>query len=275
MSNVVIASNPQDAHAAERVVGHHAEMLGTLRLLVEHVLAAASAPRGATDLVPSRTHLVDWCRSELLPHAAAEEETLYAAARRLDSTRVLVAAMTDEHAVITGLVDELESTSTPVEIAAAAGALRAVFETHLAKENERLLPELVASPEHSVAEMLEGMHEILGADEADHAGHEAMHHGSSVAAAGSGCGGHTCGCGEAMTTALPELDARAVPHAIRHATIFGALDAVPVGGAMVLVAPHDPVPLLMQLEERAPSSFQVSYIEQGPSTWRLQFTRRG
>ena len=32
-----------------------------------------------------------------------------------------------------------------------------------------------------------------------------------------------CGCHEAHTE-LPELDARAIPHAIRHATIKGALE---------------------------------------------------
>ena len=89
------------------------------------------------------------------------------------------------------------------------------------------------SPSVSVAGLLAGMHEILGAEE------------SSPTT--NGCGGHTCACGEAETGELPELDARAVPHAIRHATIFGALDALGPGGGLVLVAPHDPLPLLDQL----------------------------
>ncbi|MFF8633546.1 DUF2249 domain-containing protein [Streptomyces pilosus] len=41
---------------------------------------------------------------------------------------------------------------------------------------------------------------------------------------------------------------REVPHAIRHATVFGALDAVPAGTAMVLIAHHDSLPLLAQIE---------------------------
>ncbi|HEX6517716.1 MAG TPA: DUF2249 domain-containing protein [Nocardioidaceae bacterium] len=72
----------------------------------------------------------------------------------------------------------------------------------------------------------------------------------------------------------PELDARAVPHAIRHATIFGALDAVRPGGGMVLVAPHDPLPLLDQVEQRFPGAFDVDYLERGPEAWRLSFVRR-
>ena len=82
---------------------------------------------------------------------------------------------------------------------------------------------------------------------------------------------HTCGCADEE---LPELDARAIPHAIRHATIFGALSAVKPGGAMVLVAPHDPKPLLAQIAEREGDAIEVSYLEEGPKAWRLKFTRR-
>lgn len=73
----------------------------------------------------------------------------------------------------------------------------------------------------------------------------------------------------------PELDARAVPHAIRHATVFGALDAVRPGGGLVLVAPHDPLPLLAQVEQRSPGVFEIDYLERGPEAWRLAFVRTG
>ena len=65
-----------------------------------------------------------------------------------------------------------------------------------------------------------------------------------------------------------------MPHAIRHATIFGALDGIGSGEALVLVAPHDPVPLLAQLEQRSPGVFAVSYLERGPEAWRLRLLRR-
>lgn len=50
----------------------------------------------------------------------------------------------------------------------------------------------------------------------------------------------SCGCGCAHEDGAPELDVRAIPHAIRHATVFGALGAIKPGQSMVLVAPHDP-----------------------------------
>ena len=81
-----------------------------------------------------------------------------------------------------------------------------------------------------------------------------------------------CACGE--DHGVPELDARTIPHAIRHATIFGALSAVKPGGAMVLVAPHDPQPLLAQIAEREGDAVEVTYLERGPEAWRLRLSRR-
>lgn len=80
-----------------------------------------------------------------------------------------------------------------------------------------------------------------------------------------------CGCSESDGT--PELDVRAIPHAIRHATVFGAFDAILPGGSMVLIAPHDPQPLLRQLVVRTDGRLDIDYLERGPEAWRLQLTR--
>lgn len=84
---------------------------------------------------------------------------------------------------------------------------------------------------------------------------------------------HVCECGIVAESAHPELDVRVVPHAIRHATVFGALDSIETGAGLVLIAPHDPLPLLAQIEERTPGRFAVSYQGRGPESWRLQFLR--
>lgn len=80
-----------------------------------------------------------------------------------------------------------------------------------------------------------------------------------------------CGCGDAPHGA-PELDVRAIPHSIRHATVFGAWSAIAAGGSLDLVAPHDPKPLLAQLDERD-GPLTVTYLDQGPDVWRLRLTR--
>ena len=81
-----------------------------------------------------------------------------------------------------------------------------------------------------------------------------------------------CGCHE--DDGEPELDARTIPHAIRHATIFGALSAIKPGGALILVAPHDPKPLLAQIADREGDAIEVSYLERGPEAWKLRLARR-
>lgn len=269
MDALTIASGEADARAVAAVENHHAEMAGALGRLVGRLLAAAAsgdAPAGDA----ARADLVGWLRRELLPHAAAEEQAMYPAAQATERGRLLVDGMIGEHAAIGALVDEVETADGVVRAAAAGRALEAMFAAHLAKENDLVLPLLAADPAVSVADLLGGMHELLGGPHETHhaAGHEAEHD-----AAADGCGGQ-CSCGEAEQEGYPELDARAVPHAIRHATIFGALDAVAPGGGLVLVAPHDPVPLLAQLEQRAPGRFEVSYLARGPEAWRVQLVRR-
>ncbi len=82
-----------------------------------------------------------------------------------------------------------------------------------------------------------------------------------------------CACGHADEGEIV-LDTRQIPHAIRHATIFGALGAIAPGFSLDLVANHNPLPLLAQLDERHPGDFAVSYVENGPELWRLRFTRQ-
>ncbi|HET9498634.1 MAG TPA: DUF2249 domain-containing protein [Marmoricola sp.] len=271
MNDLIIASSPQDARALDAVENHHAQLAGALAQHVGRVLALAGNGQEAD--TSARDELVAWCDRELVPHALAEEKALYPAGLAMAQARLLVEAMLAEHGVITGLVDELR-TADPVRAAAAGYALQVLFGSHLAKENEQLLPLLVAAPDVSVVELLDGMHELLGGHAASHADSQDSTHAHPDAGADRSEGGHTCGCGGHDEAGYPELDARAVPHAIRHATVFGALDAVQPGGGMVLVAPHDPLPLLAQAEQRAPGAFEVSYLERGPEAWRLLFRRR-
>lgn len=259
-TTIPIASTAADAEAARQVEDHHAQMAGRLGVLAGALLAAAREDR---DGAGARRELLHWLREDLVPHATAEERTLYPAAAELTEARLLVEAMLEEHQLIHRLVGELESATEPATAASVAAALETVFVSHLAKENDQLIPVLVSSPDHSVADMLAGMHELLGG----HAAHE-------DAGAAEGHAGHACACGESDPAGHPELDARAVPHAIRHATIFGALDGVRPGAGLVLVAPHDPLPLLGQVEQRDPGAFEVRYLERGPEAWRLEFLRR-
>ena len=287
-ANVVLASTAEDAAAVEAVREHHAELAGRLAAHTEHLLRMVAAADSAA-FGQARAAAADFCTEQLLPHAAAEEAALYPAAGALPQTKLLVEAMIAEHRVLEGLVRDLGEATEPPRVAAAAHALRVLFDSHLAKENDLILPAAAADPAVSLTGILAGMHELLG----EHGGHQLGDHEEGHA--GCGCGqaeahaaghaaGHAgCGCGEADGPAgcgcnevdedMPELDVRTVPHAIRHATVIGAFDAIPAGGSLLLIAPHDPLPLLRQLSRRTGGAMAVSYEQRGPEAWHLRLTR--
>lgn len=91
---------------------------------------------------------------------------------------------------------------------------------------------------------------------------------TSPAKHGCGCG---CGTGEAGT---PEFAASALPKVIRHGAIIGGLTSMKPGQKLIIAFSHDPLPLLTQLNRVAPDSIDLAYLERGPETWRLEFTRR-
>jgi len=267
MSTVVVAASAADAQAVEAVKNHHAHLAGALAAHVESLVEAA-ARNDLPAAGAAASALVRWCDAELIPHALAEEQVMYPPAHEDPRAALLVDAMMAEHRDLAALVEAIAKSDEPVRAAASAQALRSLFDSHLVKENEQILPLLAGSSTVSVADILDGMHELLGVK--DHAEVAATY---ADADAECGCGGE-CGCGHQHPDAvMPELDARDVPHAIRHATIFGALDSVRTGSGLVLVAPHDPLPLLAQLEQRSPGLFSVDYLQRGPESWRVRFIR--
>lgn len=84
--------------------------------------------------------------------------------------------------------------------------------------------------------------------------------------------GPGCDCGP-DDGSDPVLDARQIPHALRHGAVLGAWAAVRPGAAMVLVAPHDPIPLLAKMSHRDPEAIGVEYLERGPEEWRVRVSR--
>ena len=312
-TSLAVATNKADSAALDAITQHHAELVGTVVAHATALLDASSAGslEGASN---ARRDLVLFCRGELLPHAIAEEDTLYALARELPGGTLLIDAMIADHRVLAELIDDLAGATTPLGASAAAHALRVLFELHVEKENDYVLPALAASTEVSLADGLERMHgqfEELrsaatgggcgcggggcgcgggGHGHAESAQQEVSAGGCGCGGGGCGCGGGGCGCGdghdvsdtaayddvpgEASVANRPVLDARQVPHHIRHATVFGALDAVRPGAGLELIAPHDPLPLLAQIEQRDPGAFEITYLERGPEAWRIALDRR-
>lgn len=205
MSTVTVAISAADAQAVAAVTNHHAQLAGALAVQVEALLDAAA--RGDRQSCRAASvALVRWCQAELVPHALAEEKALYPAAHADPRARMLVDAMLVEHQGLLSLVEAIEQAAGPVQAAANAQALRSLFDSHLAKENEQILPLLAESSEVSLADLLGDMAELLG-------GNDQAHQADGADVAEGGCGGE-CGCGhQDQAEAIPELDARVLPHA--------------------------------------------------------------
>jgi uncharacterized protein (DUF2249 family) len=83
----------------------------------------------------------------------------------------------------------------------------------------------------------------------------------------------SCRCGD-VADGHPVLDARTISHEVRHAAIFGALDSLRPGKILEIIAPHEPLPLLAQIEKRYDGGFDVSSREHAPDEWRVRLERR-
>lgn len=83
--------------------------------------------------------------------------------------------------------------------------------------------------------------------------------------------GCQCGCSHGEQTL--ELDARTIPHEVRHGAILGSLSQLPSGASLVLAAPHDPLPLLAEVTDMFGDQMAYEYVEHAPDAVRVRFTR--
>jgi hypothetical protein len=195
------ATAAPDTESVVAAVRHHHEVLW--QGVADRVAMLTSAIDAESPAVEdARTELARYCEAELLPHAGAEEDSLYRVGAGMPPTKLLVAAMTAEHGTLRGLVDEVFKERKPVHLAAAAGALRSLFQVHLAKENDLLLPALVEAGV-DLAAVVSDLHHLLGhagstgnsaAAPDDSAQLDVQELGSDGRPA-QGCGCGSCGCG--------------------------------------------------------------------------------
>jgi uncharacterized protein (DUF2249 family) len=258
-----------DHEAADAVVAHHSELAAALTRRVALLRAAARAGSDA-QWREHRQDLLTWLRTELLPHAAAEEQALYPPAMADHSGRLLVEGMLGEHRAITRLVAELETAGTAVDAAGAARALAALLETHIEKENSLIVPLLLGSDTVSLAGILGGMHERQSTVDSSSATAKPAH-------GACGCGGDRAEAAAAPAPVLTvdaRLDVRTVPHAQRHARVLTAISELAADGALVLIAPHAPIPLLAEIDRRFPAQIDTEWLQEGPEVWQIRLHRQ-
>jgi hypothetical protein len=117
--------------------------------------AAASGVPHQRQLAVLRKYL----DAEVLPHAAAEERTLYRAAAAQARAGELVRELTAEHHALAYLAGRLQPAADATTTALIAEWIATLFAGHVAKENDLLLPALTGAGADLTA-LLADMHGI-------------------------------------------------------------------------------------------------------------------
>lgn len=147
-----------DEQARTAMLEHHAELR---REFDERVAALRAAVAASVSHSRPLAALQAFLAESVLPHAAAEENTLYPVAAADAATGLLVDAMVTEHRALEERARRLAGVSDPTEALGIAEAAAAVFAVHVDKENDLLLPALARVPGVSLAGLLEAMHDRL------------------------------------------------------------------------------------------------------------------
>jgi uncharacterized protein (DUF2249 family) len=149
-----------DTGALEAMLAHHAALADGVARRVDALRVAVERQdhHGA-----AAAELVAYLAKEVLPHAMAEEHTLYQAAAAKADLAETVAGMVDEHRKLVALAERLATTEDASAAATAAEAIGALFASHVVKENELVLPPLAADEAVDLAGLLVQMHRLTKA----------------------------------------------------------------------------------------------------------------
>ena len=140
---------------ARQIVHHHALLRRGLERRVGTLCAAAD---NGVPIQRPLAELRDYLETQILPHARAEERTLYRAAASQARGSELIRALTGEHRELEYLTGRLQPSAGGTAVARVAEWIATLFAGHVAKKNDLLLPALTGSGA-DLASLLAGMHE--------------------------------------------------------------------------------------------------------------------
>ena len=140
---------------AQAMRGHHAIMAQQLQDLAGKIESADPAWESARDEVAA------YLTGEVLPHAAAEESTIYRVGTRLESLSKLIESMLFEHTVIQNLTESLRESRTRDQALTFAVQAAKLFDVHAEKENRFIIATLEPREDISLREVLGDMHRLL------------------------------------------------------------------------------------------------------------------
>ena len=127
---------------ARQIVHHHAVLR---RGLERRAGTLCEAVESGVPFERQLRILREYMSGQILPHAEAEERTLYPAAATRARGSELVRALTAEHHALAYLAGRLHAGAGGAEAATAAERIATLFAGHVAKENDLLLPALTGT----------------------------------------------------------------------------------------------------------------------------------
>jgi sugar phosphate isomerase/epimerase len=142
------------APLTDAIAAHHAEMETELRQRVDDLITVVARGEPHEE---ATGRVVDYALSTLLPHAASEEVSLYAAAAPFEAR--LVRSLIGEHDALRRLVSQLAAGREATASAAAASAIAELFALHAAKENAYIVPALLEHVPTQILALMRRMHE--------------------------------------------------------------------------------------------------------------------
>ena len=138
-----------------QIVHHHAVLR---RGLEQRAGALCEAAENGAPFERQLRSFREYLAGEILPHAQAEERTLYPAAATQARGSELVRILTAEHRDLADLAGRLQPGADRTEAATVAEWIATLFAGHVAKENDLLLPALTGAGA-DLAALLADMHQ--------------------------------------------------------------------------------------------------------------------
>lgn len=145
------------AEAFEAMLAHHA---GLMAGVTQRVSALSAKVEAGASYEPSVGDLVAYLAAEVLPHAMGEEHTIYQVAASREGLAETVAGMVDEHRRLAASVERLATVGDALSAVSEAEAISSLFDAHVAKENDLVLPPLAADDTVDLAALLHQMHRL-------------------------------------------------------------------------------------------------------------------
>lgn len=145
--------------AYEEMRTHHRVLGEQLAVRAEVVSSAVAAGRPYAASVGG---FIAYLAAEVLPHAAAEEKTIYPLAAAHAELVSIVGEMSAEHATLSAAGGRLAVLADGGAAAGQARQIADMFAAHAAKENDVLLPALLADATVDLVTLVARIHQRLG-----------------------------------------------------------------------------------------------------------------